>query len=446
MSPSRRSLSDLGNFPLTNILSYLSPAHRLSLALTCRSLYAFIVPRILYTSISFPKFTLPSDDVLALRWFRVVKWGSDPALPIDLRINAADASKALRSLELSEAYLHHVFDYDVVYLTRYLRTLIIHGVDSTPPVPHLPRLLSQLTNVSLTFLRHIRLENCKPGELDGLRDLHPLESFAITPKLNSHRYEVGPHTPVGQLLLRSRESLVEVALTNCIWLFDAFDGSTGPQALLWPNVRRLHTALLRPRRQKEPGTPAPPDSLPWPHFPATSSFSLGTSFSSFFLRPENAEFAKNIRHFRGNWRDVRFICQSGAKLEAVWILEKDFPLRWSPGDTFDKELRTLRLVFSLEPKFFSSGSLKKLSALSRHCANITSLTINVYGPHITLFLMVRTVPFLKYVLLLTQLHIMIYNLEGHNKSDLSHTPRASPSIVENKEKENKVHGMGRGSS
>ncbi|KDQ19675.1 hypothetical protein BOTBODRAFT_51999 [Botryobasidium botryosum FD-172 SS1] len=212
------SLTELDYETLSALLLNFSTCSSLfSLALTCRTLRNTIIPKFLYA-----RPTLPDNE-------RRIASFCNTILAQD-----AAAGDAVRHLAIPFGYASLPWGQALAKMPS-LCSVDFDLEDVVEVNPSLPKSISamtHLTSLSLGFL---------PGDdvLEFLRDLRPLQCLVAN---GSPSYHITSESPLGDLLLRSRDTLVELQLNSFTWNFDPRSASDcGDRSFIWP---RIHTLLI----------------------------------------------------------------------------------------------------------------------------------------------------------------------------------------------------------
>lgn len=300
--------------------------------------------------------------------------GGDKSLRKDLQLDVDGILQALQSLEFSAGYARYFINSKKFDKLPSLKRVVIHGHNIRPPhVLHpipLPKTLGLLAHMEK--LRHLRLYGCDDQALDGLQNFpeNQLETFSITPTKHAFCYDVGYDTPVGQLLLKSRGSLKELALTRFYWDFpppEEQSSTPGHVKLIWPRVVRLHITPLRRKK---------PDAIALSYtFPSTRCFSLNITRPQYYylIQPYNTQFAAGLRYFQGSWKDIAFAREAGAKLEHVTVTSLDFPIAHELGYALTDTIGSLHLNIT----FGTLCSQESIFAIPNLCHNLRFLGVHV---------------------------------------------------------------------
>lgn len=289
---------------LAHIFSQLQPHELLALGLSCRTFKKIVIPTYLYRAISLshPKVQLKSVQLCcdAITMTNLTVGRSVKSLKANVD------GESVIPLSLAMKYLPNLLD--VAFKFHYTASDRIHYVLKSYRHP-----LRNFTLDLCGFDPKIALD-LLPKNLGSVARLQ-----SITVLSNAVPYKLTTHTPLGQILLASRETLRELRLDRVKWLIGT--ASSPPYdknmpvyvgELVWPHVHTLHLNCVKNGKDDgdgEPGKDAIPDL--GAIFPSVLHF----EGSKLYTTTENEPFYSRLSSYSGPPQDFAFVVsQTGASL------------------------------------------------------------------------------------------------------------------------------------
>lgn len=226
------SLLELNDDVFTSLLSALHSAPLLALALTCRSMRDYIIPKWLYSHIDL----LTSTKAQVFSFLRCITV-EDPAVReaveyLDIGVLGDAETALLKNLD------------QILQLLRNLRSFYI-----ILPFELTPRSGGILRNLcSHVHLEGLELHQCTSEMIGSLQPLRPLRNIIIHP---SECVTVGRGTALANIPINSQDTLQELKLSGVLWDADSFllpnhilhqDLNGAPPT--WPRVQTLELSSI----------------------------------------------------------------------------------------------------------------------------------------------------------------------------------------------------------
>ncbi|KDQ09459.1 hypothetical protein BOTBODRAFT_37037 [Botryobasidium botryosum FD-172 SS1] len=312
----------------------------LRLALTCRAFHTIIIPTFLYARLEFGTLCIYSTAVKRLEsFFHALR-------------RHRSVGRAVRHLEIPSTEGLDRLWADSLPLMHHVRSLGI-GWDPSPVLLKVVPTMSHLHTLSLG-------NACRPELIELLRGIR-LQDLEISFQRECH---LTPDSALGEILLRSRDTLKELKLCGIAWRFRPSSAQSATSYddgdPIWPHVIGL--------RLWNVSKDSHPINLTY-HFPSVLCFDISLNGQVELDQPYNCPFYAGLRSLEGSTEDLKLADDSGAKLQRAHIIvqrvvtDSDFyklPLR--------STLQSLTLIVDFEFPLHCFGRLAAMCPKVRFLA------------------------------------------------------------------------------
>ncbi|KDQ19665.1 hypothetical protein BOTBODRAFT_62959 [Botryobasidium botryosum FD-172 SS1] len=343
-------LAQLNDDVLSAICSYLMARRSLlNLALTCRALCSAIIPTFLYARLELETPYINDSAAVRLRSF------------FDAICQRESIARAVRHLEIPGSQNSCLYWGNILPRTRNLCSLKIQF--HSPPWTLLKGIHM------IPHLHTLSVDDCNNELIELLRDA---QFRNLDLQFILHEYPLTPDSALGEILLRSRDTLSELKLSGITWCFGVPSASSAAshndRDPVWPCVTVL--------RLWEVTKNIHPLHLSY-HFPSTICFDTRNGLVS-LDHPQNRRFFAGLRSLNGRVMDFELALGFGAMLRHAHARTQEFDNKTEAEfDNLPLQNTLHSLTLCIEPKFFSPFLVR----LAVTCPKLSFLCLRVDVMH-----------------------------------------------------------------